>query len=615
MTRIELLAPARDYDTGIAAVDHGADALYMGGPAFGARQAAGNGADDVARLAEYARLFGVKVYVAMNTLLDDSDLASAESQAWDMYRVGADALIVQDMAFLRMNLPPVELHASTQTTNISPERVKFLEDVGFSRVILERALSLDDIRTVRRATNVELEAFVHGAICVGHSGQCYMSRSMSGRSGNRGSCSQPCRLPFDLLDSDMKPISRGRHFLSLQDLNLGGDLETLIDAGVTSFKIEGRLKDVDYVKNIVGWYRRRLDEIISHRADLEKASSGNVTIGFDPEPSKSFSRGFTRYFLDAGRRRGIASFSTPKSTGEYLGEVLSVDRDSIIVACSEEVNPGDGICYADPKGALQGTNVNSCGPTGYPGQLRIFPQKVGGFAPGTDIYRNYDHAFARIMDRARIRRSIEVAAVVDLGAEEVTLTLDCSGVSASAVAAGPFDAARDEDKALDTIRRQVARSGDTIFDVTDVKISGEARFIPVSVLNDLRRRALEKLEEVVAANQAKVEASREERPVTYPLKTIDCDLNITNKLSSAFYASHGVDVAALPPCREGASDLLGQEVMRTRYCLREEMGECLKESPKYRGPLFLRHGPYLYELKFDCRRCGMNVIYRGKAKV
>ncbi|MDE7070138.1 MAG: U32 family peptidase, partial [Alistipes sp.] len=343
---IELLAPARDFEAAVAAVDYGADALYMGGARFGARHAAGNSAETIARVAEYAHQYGVRVHATLNTLLYDDELEAAERQARELIAAGVDALIVQDQAFRRMNLP-VELHASTQMCNRTPEQARFLERCGYARVILERALSLDEIRAVRAACGVELECFVHGAICVGYSGRCFLSRSMSERSGNRGACSQPCRLPYDLKDAGGRTILGGRHLLSVRDLNLSARLGELIDAGISSFKIEGRLKDVGYIKNVVAHYRREIDRALLERPRLRRASDGESVPDFRPDPAKSFTRGESEYFF-GGRRRGVASFDTPKAVGQPLGRVSQVGRGWFRLEKPADLAPGDGLCFLTP---------------------------------------------------------------------------------------------------------------------------------------------------------------------------------------------------------------------------------------------------------------------------
>ena len=352
---IELLCPARDYRAAIAAIECGADALYIGAESFGARRGATNTTEDIARVVDYAHLFGVRVYVTLNTILYENELKRAEELARRLVEIGVDALIVQDMAYRQMDLP-IELHASTQVCNMTPEGAKFLEDSGFTRVILERALSLEEIKSIRKATTVDLECFIHGAICVGHSGRCYLSRSQSPRSGNRGECSQPCRLTYDLITETGTTIIKGKHLLSVKDFDLSERIGELIDAGVMSFKIEGRLKDDNYVKNVVSYYRKKIDEALATRPDCAPLSSGHSEVEFTPDPKKSFTRDGGEYMY-LGKRAGVASFDTPKAVGEYVGSVAMVSKRDIRIVSRTPLSAGDGLCFIAKDGII-GTNIN-----------------------------------------------------------------------------------------------------------------------------------------------------------------------------------------------------------------------------------------------------------------
>lgn len=421
---VELLAPAKDYASAVAAVDYGADAVYIGGAKFGARQAAGNPAEEIARVAEYAHRYGVRVHATLNTLVWDDELEEAERQARELIAAGVDALIVQDMALRRMSLP-VELHASTQVCNSTPEGARFLGEAGFARVILERNLSLDEIRAICSATTAEVECFVHGAICVGFSGRCFLSRSMSGRSGNRGACSQPCRLAWDLTDGKGRTYIVGKHLLSVRDMNLSHRIGDLLDAGVTSFKIEGRLKDTNYIKNVVAYYRRAVDEALAVRPGFVRSSVGESVPDFTPDPSKSFTRGDSEYFFD-GKRSGVASFDTPKAVGEYVGRVTKVFGSGFVLSGEAELAPGDGICFISPRG-VAGTNVNAAE------GRRITPNRMEGIVVGAEVYRNSDRLFNLRLERSRTRRVIPVTAVAEASAEGFAITYtDCEGVTASA---------------------------------------------------------------------------------------------------------------------------------------------------------------------------------------
>lgn len=605
MVPVELLAPARDYEHGCAAVDCGADALYVGAPSFGARAGVPVSTADIGRLCDYAHRFGVRVFVTMNTLLYEHELRRAESLAREVCRAGADALIVQDAAFLRMDLPPVELHASTQMFNMDPERARFWASAGFTRIVLERAATLREIAIIAESVpDTEIEAFVHGAVCVCYSGRCYMSRSLGPRSGNRGDCSQACRLPYDLLDERMRPLMRDKYLLSVRDLNLSDRLEAMIDSGVCSFKIEGRLKDMAYVRNIVGWYRRRLDEIMARRHDLVRPSEGDCELGFDPDPAKSFSRGATTYFID-GPRRGVASFDTPKAMGEPLGRVAEAGRGRFVLEREASLSAGDGICFVAPSGKLAGTRIDRAeGRCGWPG-------KMDGIRPGTELFRNLDYRFVSSLERARIRRILPLSARVTVCPERLELVLDDGTTAVSVSREGRFEEARNAAGAEETIRTQVAKTGDTIYRVGPVKVYADVpRFVPVSVLNDLRREAIARMTEARARRYARRERRPEQSGVPFPQSVLPGDENVTNSLAERFYREHGVE--RIEPGYDLNASLEDKTVMRTRYCLRRETGQCLRRNPAYKGRLFLGHDRYVYELLFDCDRCEMSVVCRGE---
>ena len=486
MKPVELLAPAKDYASAAAAVDYGADAVYIGGARFGARQAAGNSDGEIARVVEYAHRFGVRVHATLNTLVWDDELEAAERQARALIAAGVDALIVQDMALRRMDLP-VELHASTQVSNRTPEGARFLGEAGFARVILERNLSLEEIRAICAATAAEVECFVHGAICVGSSGRCFLSRSMSARSGNRGACSQPCRLAWDLTDGRGRTWIAGKHLLSVRDMNLSQRIGDLLDAGVTSFKIEGRLKDLAYIRNVVAHYRRAVDEALALRPGLVRSSVGESVPDFTPDPSKSFTRGESDYFLD-GKRAGVASFDTPKAVGERVGRVAGVSGGTFTLDGAHDLAPGDGICFLTPRG-VTGTNVNAVE------GRRITPNRMEGITPGAEVRRNFDRRFTLAVERSRTRRVIPAKAAAEATAEGLKLTYtDCEGVAASAVRAVRLDPAKNPDANAAALRAQAMKSGDTIFAVREAEVRGAEWFVPASLAAELRREALAALE-------------------------------------------------------------------------------------------------------------------------
>ena len=596
---VELLAPARDYVSAVAAVDYGADAVYIGGARFGARQAAGNSVEEIARVVDYAHRYGVRVHATLNTLLRDSELADAEAQARALIAAGVDALIVQDMALRRMNLP-VELHASTQMFNRSPEGARFLAEAGFARVILERALSLEEIRAVCAATTAEVECFVHGAICVGYSGRCFLSRSMSDRSGNRGACSQPCRQTWDLTDGRGHRYIAGKHLLSVRDLNLSERIGELLDAGVSSFKIEGRLKDTGYIKNVVAYYRRAIDKALAVRPQLRRASVGDSLPDFTPDPAKSFTRGESTWFFD-GRRAGVASFDTPKAVGEPLGRVAQLVRDGFRLDRSDvSLAAGDGICFVSPAGTF-GTNVNAVA-----GDI-IRPNRMEGIAVGAAVYRNFDLHFNKLLERSRTRRVIPASATVELSSEGVRFSCtDCERVNACAERTMPLEPAKNPDANAATVRAQAIRSGDTIFSVRDVAVTGAEWFVPASIVAELRRETLDKLLQARLARPLPHRILPENPAARYPSQRMEADENVTNRLAEAFYREHGVREIAAP--LEFAPTTVGSCVMRSTYCLRRELGQCLKEHPTLRGDLYLEHGAFRYRLNFDCDRCEMALV-------
>ena len=595
---VELLAPAKDYASAVVAVDAGADAVYIGGARFGARQAAGNATQEIARVVEYAHRFGVRVHATLNTLLWDDELPDAERQARELIDAGVDALIVQDMALRRMNLP-VELHASTQVSNRTPQGARFLAEAGFARVILERALSLEEIRAICAATPAEVEVFVHGAICVGYSGRCFLSRALSGRSGNRGACSQPCRLPWDLVDGRGRKIIAGKHLLSVRDLNLSHRLGELVDAGVTSFKIEGRLKDAGYIRNVVAYYRRALDEVLAARPGWCRASVGESIPDFTPDPAKSFTRGESEYFF-AGKRPGVASFDTPKAVGERIGRVAKVSGGSFLLDAEADLAPGDGICFISPCGVL-GSNVNAVE------GRRITPNRMEGIVPGAEVYRNYDRRFNLALERSRMRRVIPARAVVTASAGGLSITcVDCEGVESSASRALPLDRAKNPVANAASLRTQAMKSGDTIFAVREVEVQGAEWFVPASLAAEVRREALDELLRRRMERPLSHRILPEDPAARYPSERLGGEENVTNRLAAAFYRDHGV--REIEPPLERAASLEGCTVMRSAYCIRREIGECLREGSTLRGDLYLEHGAERFRLDFDCAACEMALV-------
>jgi len=600
--RVELLAPAKDLETGMAAINCGADAVYIGAAYFGARELAANPLGDIAKLVSYAHQFWARVYVTLNTLLRDDELPQAEQLANELYELGADALIIQDTGLLELELPPIPLFASTQMHNQTPERVAFLEKVGIQRAILARELSLEQIRAIRAQTSLELETFVHGALCVSYSGQCYLSYALGGRSGNRGQCAQPCRRAYRLIDADGKVLEERRYLLSLRDLNLSEHLDELLDAGVRSFKIEGRLKDKSYVMNIVGYYRQKLDMLLEMRA-LHPAASGKVHLDFIPDPRKTFNRGYTTYFLH-GRKKTVGAIDTPKSTGEPLGRVTRIGRNTFTLDGKTEIRRGDGLCFFNTQRELVGTTVNEV-----QGQT-ITPEHMTGISSGTLVFRNHDHAFLSALEKSKAERKIGVR--FRLAATQKGLALfaqDEDGNEAMYALECEISVAENPELALEAIDKQLYKLGGTAYECIFVRndLPG-AYFIPLRTLNELRRGALQALAQQRAANYPRVEGGAVVNTVPYPVRELAFQGNVLNHKAEAFYRRHGV--VKIEPAAESGLDMHGRKVMTTKHCIKHQMGWCPKDQPDLRlaEPLALvdEHGN-LFQLRFRCKECEMEV--------
>ena len=601
---IELLSPAKNLECGLAAVDHGADAVYIGAPRFGARAAAGNSPEDIARLVEYAHVYGVRIYVTVNTILKDEELAETERLIHDLYRIGVDALIVQDMGITRLHLPPIPLHASTQMDNRTPEKVRFLAEAGFRQVVLARELSLQEIRHIHEACpQTLLEVFVHGALCVSYSGQCYASQACFGRSANRGECAQFCRLPFSLVDADGKTMVRDKHLLSLKDLNQSDRLEQLLDAGASSLKIEGRLKDVAYVKNVTAAYRLRLDEILSRRPEYVRSSSGSSRYTFIPQLDKSFSRGFTHYFLQ-GRGEDIASFDTPKSLGEEMGMLKEQRGHSFTVAGVKSFHNGDGICYLDGQGRLQGFRVNRVEDN------RIFPAgEVPRIPPRTRLYRNFDQEFEKLLARKSAERKIALRWALWETPQGFALSAeDEDGNRAARSFDYPKELARSPQDA--NLRAQLGKLGNTPFEAVgemDIRLA-DNWFLPASVVTDWRRQVVDCLLQVRRIRYRREWQVWRPTAHAFPLSSLTYLGNVMNGEARRFYLEHGV--ATVAPAYE-AQAVPEAVLMFCRHCLRYSMGWCptfqKKRSP-YREPYYLVSSDgRRFRLSFDCKNCQMKV--------
>ena len=600
---IELLSPAKDLNCGIEAINHGADAVYIGAPKFGARSAAGNSLEDIRELCGYAHLYGARIYVTLNTILKEEELEEAERMIWDLWRVGTDALIIQDMGIARLNLPPIPLHASTQTDNRTPEKVRFLEAAGFTQVVLARELSLNEIRRISEATTVPLEVFVHGALCVSYSGQCYLSAALSGRSANRGECAQYCRLPYTMVDATGTEIVTHKHLLSLKDMNRSDQLEALLDAGVSSLKIEGRLKDVGYVKNITAYYRKKLDAVLSRRPEYRRASAGRSTYTFEPVAEKSFNRGFTPFLLE-GRTADITAFNTPKSLGEPVGTVKEIKGNSFTVAGLKQLNNGDGLVFFNRKGELEGFRVNRVEAN------RVFPLDMPQLAPKTPLYRNFDQAFDKLLAKPSAERKLSVEIEFLDNPFGFTLCME-DETGARIMLTEPFakELARREQQ--DNIRTQLSKLGNTPFEASKVVVGlSENWFVPSSLLADMRRRGVEMLLEARRARYPRETVKRVQPSVSipFPERQLTYLGNVANGKARSFYQDHGVE--QIDPAFE-LSPRKDVPLMFTKHCLRYSMGWCptyQKDKSPYKEPYYLLYKDTRLRLQFDCKHCQMLVF-------
>jgi putative protease len=601
---LELLAPAKNLEYGREAVNHGADALYIGAPAFGARAAATNTIEDIDQLVRYAHLYGSKVFATVNTLLFDDEIESAVQMIYRLYDLGVDALIIQDMGLLECDLPPIELHASTQCHNATIERVKFMEQVGFKRVILARETSIEQMRAIRNDTTVDLEAFVHGALCVCYSGQCYMSQYLNSRSGNRGCCSQPCRSAYDLYDGSGRQLIKDRHLLSLKDFDASQQLGDMIDAGITSFKIEGRLKDLSYVKNVTAYYRQLLDSMMSGHTP---ASSGKSVFYFTPDMSRTFNRGYTDYFLR--QRQPMASFDTQKALGKQVGTVSRIHTNTFTINTKETIVPGDGLCFLDERNILQGFLVN------HVDRHEIMPNIMPDIRQGTILWRSHDHAFERQLQGNTANRKI----VVDISFDSVPngfviRLIDEDGVAVEYCMDAVHEQANDNIRSSEQIKKQLAKLGDTPFVANMVTDCTQGRyFLPISVLNQMRRYAVELLIEHRISHFHPKDIHREASIDASVPEKLDYRYNIINKQAEKFYRNHGA--REIEYGLESTGDYRDKALMTTKYCLRYELGCCLKGKSKNKPQVSINNADSLvlgnngryFRLEFDCSACQMRI--------
>ena len=629
--QLELLSPARDADIGIEAINHGADAVYIGGPAFGARATAGNELRDLERLIAHAHRFGSRIFVTLNTILRDDELEAARRMAWQVYEAGADALIIQDMGLLEIDLPPIQLHASTQTDIRTPEKARFLQDAGLSQIVIARELDLQQIAAVRAATDparTTIEFFVHGALCVAYSGQCFISHAHTGRSANRGDCNQACRLPYEVLDSAGRIIAHEKHVLSMKDNNQSDNLRALIAAGVRSFKIEGRYKDMGYVKNITAHYRKLLDEIIEE-GELTRSSSGRTTFTFEPDPDQNFNREFTDYFVN-GRQDDIGAFDTPKTPGRAIGWVTQIGDKWFELETSDPatvLHNGDGLCYYDLQKELVGVHINRAEAV-KKGVWRVFPkdaiEKFKDLRKGLEINRNRDMDWVRTLDKKSSDRRIGLWAQLAETPDGFALTLtDEDGFVGHAAIAQAHQSAQDATQAEATLREQLGRFGATIFEVHDIALQlTQPWFVPASALNQLRRDAVAALEQARAKGFVRLpRAVPVEPPAPFPEDTLTYLANVFNHKAHDFYARHGVKV--IDAAYESKEEEGEVSLMITKHCVRFSMSLCPKQAKGVIGvkgtikaePLQLINGKEKLTLRFDCKPCEMHVVGKMKKSV
>ena len=607
MKKIELLAPAKNLESGITAINYGADAVYIGASKFGARVAAGNSLADIKKLSDYAHKYNSKVYVTINTILFDNELDEVEKAIHQLYNEGIDAVIIQDMGILEMNLPPIPIFASTQTNNYTWQKIKFLEDIGIQRVILARELSLPQIKEIKAHTNVDLEFFVHGALCVSFSGQCYFSHAIDKGSANRGACAQACRAYYSLIDNSGKMLIKNKHLLSLKDLNLSNHINDLMDAGISSFKIEGRLKDIDYVKNITSHYRKQIDQALAKRDGFKKSSSGKVYFDFTSDPEKTFNRGYTNYFIK-NRNKDIVSINTQKSLGKPVGKVKSISDNYtyFMLDSTEKLINGDGICFFDKQEILQGTKINKTD------NNKIYPSSFDNIEIDTEIFRNFDAGFTKQLSSSKTERKISAS---------ISITENENGISINAIDEDENkiqwsykktkETARNPDKALENINKQLSKSGDSIFKIKELTVNLKTPlFFPISELNELRRKTLTLLEDERLKNYTRESFQITKNETPYPEKPIDYKGNVLNKNAVQFYKRHGAEITE--KAFEIQTDFTGKEIMTTRHCIKYQMGACEKyeKTPrKISEPLYIQDNNRKYKLEFDCANCVMKVVF------
>ncbi len=604
--KIEILSPAKNLVQGMAAINAGADAVYIGAPQFGARSNATNSLEDIEELVKYAHLFKAQVFVVVNTILYDHELDDCKKLIYTLYEIGVDALIVQDMAILEMDLPPIVIHASTQANNRDPKHVKFLKDAGMKRVVLARELNLDQIKDISNATDVELEFFVSGALCVSFSGNCYMSIANGERSANRGSCAQNCRLPYNLVDGTGKTLIANSHLLSIKDLDLSNQLPNLIEAGITSFKIEGRLKDMVYVKNNTSYLRKKLDAFLENNEKFQKASSGRTFYNFEAEMDRSFNRGYTDYFVNK-RKEKIGSWESPKSQGQLIGKLLELKANGYVIENSDLLNNGDGLFFLnennEPDGAQVNIIINDI----------VVPNTFKALKPGTIIYRNSDANFNRLVERedSAIRKIGVTLKFTETNTGFQLAAIDEDGHQSISTFESAKEIAKNEESTIPNIKKNLAKTGNTPFIIDDIEVEFTSNwFLPISKINEIRRVVLEQLIDIRVKEYHRVEIQIKKTDHPYPVSQLDFTYNVSNTLARAFYKRHGV--TDIEKAFELQWDPGKSRVMVTKYCVKYELGKCARFQRETMGekvvePLILKQGELEYKLKFNCKPCEMEI--------
>jgi len=608
MQPLELLSPAKNRELGMAAVNHGADAVYIGASGFSARAAAGNDIDEIEKLAAYAHFYKAKIYIALNTLIFDHELEEVQKLIRHLWNAGADALIIQDLGVLELDLPPIPLFASTQLDNRTVDRVRFLESAGFERVILARELSLMEIKEIRQNTAVDLETFVHGALCACYSGRCYFSAAIGKRSANRGQCGQPCRLSWALMNSQGHMLEKDRHLLSLKDMNRSDYLHDLVEAGITSFKIEGRLKDLAYVKNITAHYRKRLDDILAGSSGYRAASSGRTELFFVPDPLKTFNRGETDYFL-LDRKGDIQSLNTPKSLGEKIGTIDQVDSRYFTLKGPQDFHNGDGICFMNGSGNLEGFQVNRVdGDKIFPAGLSDL--RKSSLVPGSIIYRNHDHLFQKKLAGPSSERNI----ALDLSFFEIPQGFalqgkDEDGNEAEVWLETEKIQAKDGTLALATLKKQLGRLGESPFYLRTLNLPLKPYFVVTRELNRIRRELLKSLSQKRSEDYIREPAKPRPDALPFPGNHLDFTANVANSKAREFYKNRGIKT--IDPAFELFQPGPGTVVMTLKHCILRSQGQCRREVKSipeiWKGPLFLENESGRFQLEFDCTRCEMRI--------